>query len=57
MTEIILSAYFPSVQDIAQGSLSVDSRNVYKPLKDRPSVGKAVASIFVLSPIMLLVVM
>lgn len=48
MTEITL---------IAQSSLCVDSRNVYKPLKDRPPIGKAVASIFVLSPIMLLVIM
>lgn len=49
MTEITLSEYFPSVKDIAQNSLSVDSRNIYKPLKDKPPTGKAVASIFVLS--------
>lgn len=57
MTEITLSEYFPSVQDTAQNAPSVHSRNVCKPLKDKPPTGKVVASIFVLYPVMLLVVM
>lgn len=56
MTKITLSEYFPSMQDRAQNSLSVDSRNVCKHLKDKPPIGKAVASVFVLPSIMLLVI-
>lgn len=57
MTQITLGEYFPSEQDRAQNSLSVDIRNVCKPLKGKPPIGEAVASLFVLSPIRLLVVM
>lgn len=57
MTQITLGEYFPSVQDRAQNFLSVDSRNLCKPLKDKPPIGEAIASIFVLSPVTLLVEM
>lgn len=52
MTKMTLSEYFPSVQDRAQNSFSVDSRNLCKHLKDKPPIGKAVASVFVLPSIM-----
>lgn len=57
MTQITLGEYFPSVQDRAQNFLSVDSRNLCKPLKDKPPIGEAIASIFVLPPVTLLVEM
>lgn len=57
MACITLAEYFPSVQDGGQNSLSVYSRNMCKPLKDKPPTGEAVVSVLILSTLRLLMVM
>lgn len=57
MAWITLAEYSPSVQDRGQNSLSICSRNVCKPLKDKPPTGEAVVSILIVSTLRLLMVM